>query len=107
MTESALLRVVIGLLLVVAAILAAAWLARRAGLAGRAGAGVLKQVASVAVGPRQSVAVLQVEDTWLVVGVTPTQLTALHTLPAGALPPAPAELGAFAGKLSQALKRRG
>ena len=32
MTESALLRVIIGLVLVVAAILASAWLARRAGL---------------------------------------------------------------------------
>ncbi|MCD0505982.1 flagellar assembly protein FliO, partial [Bordetella petrii] len=34
MTESAVLRVVIGLLLVLAAILVSAWLARRAGLAG-------------------------------------------------------------------------
>jgi len=106
MTESAVARVAIGLLLVVAAILASAWLARRAGLVGRARTGLLRQVASVPLGPRQSVTVLQIEDTWLVVGVTPSQLTTLHTLPAGALPPAPAELGAFAGKLAQALKRR-
>ncbi|MBV7486326.1 flagellar biosynthetic protein FliO [Bordetella sp. BOR01] len=107
MTESAVVRVVIGLLLVLAAILAAAWLARRSGLAGRTRSGLLRQVACVQVGPRQSVTVLQIEDTWLVVGVTPSQLTPLHTLPAGTAPPAPAELGAFAGKLSQALKRRG
>ncbi|HYG43264.1 MAG TPA: flagellar biosynthetic protein FliO [Bordetella sp.] len=107
MTESAVLRVVIGLLLVVAAILASAWLARRAGLAGPARSSLLRQVARVQVGPRQSVAVLQIADTWLVVGVTPSQLTALHTLPAGTVPPPPVELGAFAGKLSQALKRRG
>jgi len=107
MTESGVLRVVIGLLLVLAAILASAWLARRAGLGGRAGTGPLRQVASLQLSPRQSVAVVQIEDTWLVVGVTPTQITPLHTLPAGAVPPAPSELGAFAGKLSQALKRRG
>jgi len=106
MTESAVARVAIGLLLVLAAILASAWLARRAGLAGRHRTGPLRQVASLALGPRQSVAVLQIDDTWLVVGVTPTQLTTLHTLPAGDAPPAPAEFGAFAGKLAQALGRR-
>ncbi|GAB1579007.1 flagellar biosynthetic protein FliO [Bordetella petrii] len=105
MTDSALLRVAIGLLLVVAAILAAAWLARRAGLAGRAQARLLRQVASVPLGPRQSVAVLQIEDTWLVVGVTPAQLTMLHTLPAGVLPPAGAGAEPFAGKLAAALRR--
>ncbi|OZI22352.1 flagellar biosynthetic protein FliO [Bordetella genomosp. 7] len=106
MTESGVLRVVLGLLLVLAAILLSAWLARRAGLAGRTQGGPLRQVASLTLGPRQSVALLQVEDTWLVVGVTPNQISTLHTLPAGALPPAANELGAFAGKLAQALKRR-
>ena len=107
MTESAVLRVVIGLVLVVAAILASAWLARRAGLAGRAGSGPMRQVASLQLGPRQSVALLQIDDTWLVVGVTSTQITPLHALPAGVVAPPASELGAFAGKLSQALKRRG
>jgi len=106
MAESGVLRVVLGLLLVLAAILLSAWLARRAGLAGRTQGGPLRQVASLTLGPRQSVALLQVEDTWLVIGVTPNQISTLHTLPAGALPPAANALGAFAGKLAQALKRR-
>ena len=46
MNDSALLRVVIGLVLVLAAILAAAWMARRAGLTQRGGGNLLKQVAS-------------------------------------------------------------
>ena len=82
MTESALLRVIIGLVLVVAAILASAWLARRAGLVQRGGGNLLKQVAALPLGARQSVVVIEVDKTWLVVGVSPNQLTTLHTMPA-------------------------
>lgn len=107
MTESALLRVIIGLMLVVAAILVSAWLARRAGLVQRGGGNVLKQVASMPVGPRQSIVVVEIDNTWLVVGVGPNQLNTLHTLPAGQLPEgSPLPAAAFAAKLGQALKRR-
>jgi flagellar protein FliO/FliZ len=68
-------------------ILVAAWLARRFGFTG-AGVGVKKSLnisASVSVGPRERVVVVDVEDARLVLGVTSTQITHLHTLP-----PAPA-----------------
>lgn len=104
MTDASLLRVVIGLLLVLAAILAAAWLARRAGL-GRSGSGpLLRQVASQTLGPRQRVVIVEVGQTWLVLGVTPNQITTLHTLPADPTPPP--EPAAFVQALGQALKRR-
>lgn len=107
MDDSALLRVFAGLILVVAAILASAWLARRAGLTQRSGGSLLRQVASLPVGPRQSIVVVEVENTWLVVGVGPNQLNTLHTLPAGQLPEASTlPAAAFAAKLGQALKRR-
>ena len=107
MDDTALLRVVAGLILVVAAILASAWLARRAGLTQRGGGNLLRQVASLPVGPRQSIVVVEVENTWLVVGVGPNQLNTLHTLPAGQLPEgSPLPTAAFAAKLGQALKRR-
>ncbi|RSF06127.1 flagellar biosynthetic protein FliO [Achromobacter aegrifaciens] len=107
MDDTALLRVVAGLILVVAAILAAAWLARRAGRTQRGGGNLLRQVASLPVGPRQSIVVVEVENTWLVVGVGPNQLNTLHTLPAGQLPEASTlPAAAFAAKLGQALKRR-
>lgn len=48
--------------------------------------------------------VIEVDKTWLVLGVTPGQITTLHTLPAGEAP-AP-ETATFAHKLGQALKRR-
>ncbi|WP_315131141.1 flagellar biosynthetic protein FliO [Achromobacter marplatensis] len=107
MTESSLLRVIIGLVLVVAAILVSAWLAKRAGLTQRGGGNLLKHVASLPVGARQSIVVVEVDNTWLVVGVSPNQISTLHTLPAGQLPEgSPLPAAAFAAKLGQALKRR-
>ena len=110
MEDGAVMRVIVGLVLVVAAILLMGWLARRAGLVQRGGGNLLRQVASMPVAPRQSVVVIEVENTWLVLGVTPNQITTLHTLPAGELPAAQplagATAGAFAQKLGQALKRR-
>nr|WP_315847101.1 flagellar biosynthetic protein FliO [uncultured Achromobacter sp.] len=107
MTESSLLRVIIGLVLVVAAILVSAWLAKRAGLTQRGGGNLLKQVASLPVGARQSIVVVEIDNTWLVVGVSPNQINTLHTLPAGQLPEgSPLPAAAFAAKLGQALKRR-
>ncbi|ARP94301.1 flagellar biosynthetic protein FliO [Bordetella genomosp. 13] len=82
MTQADVLRVAIALVLIVAAILLAAWLARRSGLLQRQGGGVLRIVASLSVGPRQNIAVVQVRDTWVVVGITPNGMTPLHTLPA-------------------------
>jgi len=106
MVDSAVIRVVIGLLLVVGAILACAWLARRSGLLSRGGAGLLRVVASQPLGPRAQVAVIEIENTWLVVGLTQNQMTLLHTLPAGAAP-ADAALPGFRGKLAAQLRRPG
>ncbi|SAI02915.1 flagellar protein FliO [Bordetella ansorpii] len=88
MTQADVLRVAIALALIIAAILAAAWLARRSGLLQRQGGGVLRIVASLSVGPRQNIAVVQVRDTWVVVGITPGGMTPLHTLPAESADPA-------------------
>ena len=52
----------------------------------RGGGNLLKQVAALPLGARQSVVVIEVDKTWLVVGVSPNQLTTLHTMPAGELP---------------------
>jgi len=82
MTQADVLRVAIALVLIVAALLVAAWLAKRSGLLPRQGGNVLRLVASLPVGTRQSIAVVQVRDTWVVVGVTPSGMTPLHTLPA-------------------------
>ncbi|MEI2417614.1 flagellar biosynthetic protein FliO [Orrella sp. JC864] len=109
MNDASLLRVVLSLLLVIAAILCSAWLARRSGLLTRSAGGALKNVGTLALGPRNHVAIVQVEQTWLVLGVSSSQVTLLHTLPAPAHAPASgapeAQAGPFAEKLARVLKR--
>lgn len=109
MTEAAPLRVFLGLVIVVATILACAWLARRSGFSGRAHGSVMRMVDTLSLGPRQRIVVVEIEDTWVLVGVTAGQMNVLHTLPAGTAQAsqAPAAIAsAFAGKLGQALRRR-
>ncbi|MGJ7535780.1 MULTISPECIES: flagellar biosynthetic protein FliO [unclassified Variovorax] len=109
---SGLLQAGFGMAAVVGLIFLCAWLARRFGLQ-RLGSGQLvKVVSSAAVGQRERVVVVEVGDTWLVLGVTPSQVNTLHTLPAQAhaaaaapasssVAPTPVEL--FARKLREAL----
>ena len=46
----------------------------------------LAEAAGVMVGQRERIVVVEVQDTWLVVGVTPAEMTLLHSLPKGELP---------------------
>lgn len=76
-------RAMLGLAVVVGLILLCAWVAKRMGVASRASAGMpARLVGSMMLGPRERIIVLQVEQTWLVVGVTPGGMQTLHTLPA-------------------------
>lgn len=77
---STMLSVVFGLALVMAAIGAAAWLARRYLPGVRAGGGPVRVVGGVHVGTRERVVIVEVRDKWLVLGVTGTNVSLLHTL---------------------------
>ncbi len=75
-----------GLFVVLAMIVAAGWLLRR--LQQRAGTGpgarrgqVITVVAQQMLGAREKVVVVDVEGTWLVLGVTQQHVQTLHTLP--------------------------
>ena len=75
-----------GLALVLALIFACAWAARRFGLLQQAGSSrLIKVVSSAMVGQRERVVVVEVGSTWLVLGVAAGQVSALHSMPAGAL----------------------
>jgi len=80
---AALVRMGLGLFFVVALILACAWAARRFGFASRVqGNAPMKIVSTLSLGPRDRVIMLEVDDTWLVVGVNAGGMRTLHTLPA-------------------------
>jgi flagellar protein FliO/FliZ len=75
----------LGMAAVLGLIFACSWLAKRFGLQRFTGGGhLVKVVSSTAVGQRERVVVVEVADTWVVLGVTPTQVHALYTLPAQA-----------------------
>ena len=77
----------LGMLLVLGLIFACAWLARRFGLQRFGGGGqVVKVVSTASIGQRERVVVVEVADTWLVLGVTSNQINTLHSLPAQSVP---------------------
>ncbi len=84
-----LIQVVVGLILVLAVIAVAAWLVRRLSLAAGAGSGPVRVVGGAAVGQRERVVVVEVDGTWLVLGVAPGQVRALHSMPRAESPDAP------------------
>ncbi|MBK6631487.1 MAG: flagellar biosynthetic protein FliO [Betaproteobacteria bacterium] len=105
---ASLLQVVIGLGVVLAALVGGLRLLKRLSIAHGATAGGLRVVAGASVGPRERVVLVEVEDTWLVVGVAPGQVNALHQMPKGKLAAAPpAQAGNdFRAKLKQILERK-
>lgn len=75
-----LLQLSAGLLIVLAFIVLIAWLLKKIefNLANRAG--LLKIIASIGVGQKERVVVIEIEDTQLVLGVTPGQINLLHQI---------------------------
>lgn len=102
-------QVLLGLMVVIAVLLASLHLLKRLQSPRGKGAAGLKVVAATAVGPRERVVVVEVGETWLVLGVAPGQVNTLHTLPRQVLPedaPAPPPGADFAAWLKKALERK-
>ncbi len=77
---SSLLTVLLSLALILGGFVALAWAARRY-LPGMAAQGAVKVVGTTAVGARERVVVVEVADTWLLLGVGGGNVRLLHTLP--------------------------
>jgi flagellar protein FliO/FliZ len=85
-STGSILQVIVSLLFVLAAIVLVAWILKRINLPQNAAGSALKVISGVAVGQRERIVLVEVNDTWLVVGVAPGQVTALHTMPKNVLP---------------------
>ncbi|WP_321807195.1 flagellar biosynthetic protein FliO [Burkholderia sp. BCC1993] len=79
----AVLQTLVGLALVIGLVFGCAWLARRFGFQPARRGGPLKVVSSVGLGAKESATIVEIGDTWLVLGVAPGNVRLLHTLPAG------------------------
>lgn len=78
----AVLQTLVGLAVVVALVFVCAWLARRLGLQPTGRGQLVRTVGGVSLGGKERVAVVEIGDTWLVVGAAPGNVRLLHTMPA-------------------------
>lgn len=103
------LQILLGLGLVLAAVVGSAWLLRRFSPGQIGAGGAIKVIAGVALGPKERLVLVEIGETWLVLGVAPGQVNSLHTLPkpeggAFAVEPVSGEGQGFAVWLKQAMQ---
>ena len=96
-----------GLAVVVIVILAIGWFARRLHPGVMSGNRALKVVATLPVGPRERLLLLDASGQHLLLGITAQQITALHHFAEPVVLPESASPGDFALRLKEALGRGG
>lgn len=109
MTAGSMLQFAIGLGIVLGLIVAAGWFMKRFQL-GPSAAGLVKVIAGAAVGQRERVVIVEIGDTWMVLGVAPGSVNALTTMPKREIasqkfPPTGTPDG-FAGWLKATMEKR-
>ncbi|MEW6313685.1 MAG: flagellar biosynthetic protein FliO [Pseudomonadota bacterium] len=104
------LQVMLGLVLVLAALAATVWLLRRFAPGAAGAGGAVRIIGGVMVGPKEKVILVEVGDTWLLLGVGGGQVNALHSMPkpenAEALTVAGVPPTGFAEWIRDAMQRR-
>jgi len=108
-TGSALFQGLLGLLVVLASLMAFFWLMRRFSPGQTGAQGVVKVVGGVMLGTREKLVVVEIGETWLLLGVGGGQVTTLHTVPrpeGGSVPALHDPLSGFSDKLKEMLQRR-
>ncbi|MDR0380296.1 MAG: flagellar biosynthetic protein FliO [Candidatus Accumulibacter sp.] len=84
---STILQMLLGLAFIIALLLLGVYLLRRMN-GGRAfgNNGVIRIVGGLMLSPRERIVLLEIGETWVVVGIVPGQIRTLHTLPRHELP---------------------
>jgi flagellar protein FliO/FliZ len=104
---SAMLQMLFGLALVIGVLFLGAYFLRRFGGGRMFGdSGALRVVGGLMLGPRERIVLLEVGETWLVVGIVPGQIKTLHTLPRGELPAGKDAENRFGVWLRQMVERK-
>ena len=85
-TTGSVMQILFSLVLVLAAVAVVAWMMKRINMPQHGAASLLKVISGVGVGPRERVVLVEVNDTWLIIGVAPGQVRTLHTMPKGVIP---------------------
>lgn len=79
------LQAMLALILIVGLLAGTAWLARKVTGGKGFGQGGMKVLGGVALGPRERIVLVEVGDTWLVIGLVPGQIRTLYKMPKGEL----------------------
>jgi flagellar protein FliO/FliZ len=104
---SALLQMLSGLILIIAILFGAAYLLRRVnGGRGFGNSGPMRVVGGLMLSTRERIVLVEIGDTWLVVGIVPGQIKTLHTLAKSDLPPMDAGDKSFSQWLRQMTERK-
>lgn len=109
-TTESMVQMMGGLLLVLAVIGGLVWFAKRFSLIPAVSAGTVKVIAATGVGQRERVVVVEIENTWLVLGIAPGRVNKLHTMEkpqsstTNVCQDNPAT-GTFAAQLDQSIKK--
>jgi len=109
MSPGSLLQVLVGLGLVLALVMVAAWTLRRIGRMPGIGHQAIKTIGATAVGTRERVVLLEVGGSWILIGVAPGQVRSLATLPKAELTAAdsaPAQAAPFSHLLRRITDRQ-
>ena len=79
-SSGSIVQIIFSLLLVLAAIVLVAWLLKRMNVAQQGQGNLLKVLGGTPIGQRERIVLVEVKDTWLVIGVGAGQVRTLHTL---------------------------
>ena len=81
-----LVQTTLGLFFVVGLLLVLVWLLKRLGIGNqKRRGGFYKVLATSALGPREKIVLVEIGDTWLVLGMTSHSINTLHSAPAGSI----------------------
>ena len=114
-SAGSLLQTILALLSVLALLAGLAWLLKRYGPKAGGAGGTLRLVASLGLGGRERILVIEVADQWIVVGAAPGRVNALATLPRPDSAPSPSSAtlagpgqsaNSFADWLKQTMEKR-
>jgi flagellar protein FliO/FliZ len=96
-------KMITGLLLVLVVIIVSTWALKRFSIIPAISSSHLKIVAATGVGQRERIIVVEIGETWLVLGVAPGQVSKLHTMEKTSLEPENKALKRATSEFSDAL----
>ena len=105
-SSSSLLQTLFALIFIIVLLFALVFVLRRFTNLKTFGAkGPMRVAGALMIGPKERILLIEVDNTWLVVGVVPGQIKTLHTLPKGELPEPSNNEAAFGKWLKQISER--